>query len=296
MRIVFMRLITLHSPLKKVLHLTLAITIVLSSPLQSFAWSDKAHRIIAALAWMKLSESAKRQVRELLPGTSLEGNGPLAEISMWADLQRGPYPEERRWHFVAIPLSAESYDMKRDCADGNCIVVKLNEKKELLRTSQNRQIRADALKYVVHLVGDLYQPLHVTDNNDQGGNMVQVKFQGKLTNLHQVWDSEMINRSELDVASYVKKLSELSVPRGFWIDSWVQDSHGIAQQYVYAVPKDRELGTTYYRRNLPVLEMQLATAAEKLAEILNDNLKPLTSQETLKGAPTKATNKARKPS
>ncbi len=266
-----------RSPLKIGLHLTLVLTIVLSSPLQTFAWGDKAHQIIGALAWLKLTEGAKRQVKELLPNITANELGPLAAASTWADQQANTYPEERKWHFVAIPLAANSFDIKRDCADGNCIVVKLNDKKELLRTSHSPQVRADALKYVVHLVGDLYQPLHCTDNQDQGGNSVKVKFQGKLTNLHQVWDTEMINQSGLDVAAYTLKLRSLEVPKYFWIEDWVKDSHRVAQEYAYAIPKDRELGTTYYRRNLPILEMQLATAAEKLAEILNDNLKPVFS-------------------
>lgn len=266
---------TVHRPRCKILHLTLTLILLVAFPMRAFAWDDKAHQIIGALAWKKLSEGAKRQVLNLLPPeASADPNGPLAAVSTWADRQRVVYREQASWHFVAIPLSESKFDWNRDCANKNCIVSKLDEKKNALQSGP-KQSRAEALMYIVHLVGDIHQPLHCADNDDRGGNMVQVKFRGKATNLHKVWDYDMVEASQLTVSQYVEKLRDVKAQRGYWIEDWANDSHQIAKTYVYAIPSDRELGNTYYQRNLPILEMQLVKASEKLAQILDEALKPV---------------------
>jgi hypothetical protein len=257
----------------KVLPLLLLLTFVLVFPTSAMAWGDKAHQIIAALTWLRLTDATKREIMVLLPEGKSDPNGPLAAVASWAERQEAVNPVERRWDYVDIPFEAERYDQKRDCADGNCIVVKLEEKKNILQSSNNRQARAVALKYVVHLVGDIHQPLHCTDRNDKAGNAVYVKFLGQTSNLHKVWDSDMVEASQLSVGEYAKKLARVPVLHGYWISDWANDSHAIAKRYVYTIPQDRELGTDYYRRNLPILERQLAQAAEKLVEILEDTLK-----------------------
>ena len=266
-------MITPRTPLSRTLHLTLVFSLVLLLPSQTFAWGEKAHRIIGRLAWEKLSEQAKQQVRTLLPEESSDPDGPLAAVSMWADRQSVVYREQARWHFVEIPLSAPGYDENRDCRDGNCIVVKLNDQKIILESSEPRKARAEALKYVVHLVGDVHQPLHCANNNDHSGNLVQVKFLGQISNLHKVWDVDMIETSKDTVKDYVTDLMEFKVSPGFWIDRWANDSHAIAQKYAYVIPQDRELGNTYYRRNETVVKQQLALASEKLVQILEEALK-----------------------
>jgi nuclease S1 len=258
----------------KLLHLTLTFVLLFALPIQALAWDDKGHQIIGALAWLKLSEGVKRQVLALLPESSKDPDGPLAAVSTWADRQKVVYREQVRWHFVSIPLSQQSFDWNRDCANKNCIVFQLDEKKKVLQYGKFRQERAEALMYVVHLVGDIHQPLHCADNNDRGGNTVQVKFRGQATDLHKVWDYDMIEASPLSVSDYARKLLSTPAEKGYWIEDWANDSHRIAQTYVYAIPYDRELGNTYYQRNLPILEQQLAKASEKLVQILDDVFAP----------------------
>ena len=261
-------MITPRTPVSRTLHIVLVLSLVLLLPSQTFAWGEKAHRIIGALAWLKLSEDVRRQVKALLPEESSDPDGPLAAVSTWADRQSVVYREQAKWHFVNIPLSAAIYDEKRDCGDGNCIVVKLNEQKVILESGRTAKERAEALKYVVHLVGDLHQPLHCADNNDRAGNTIQVKFLGQISNLHKVWDFDMIEASKKSVGQYAQDLKELNATKGFWIDRWANESHAIAQKYAYVLPQDRELGNTYYRRNESILNMQLAQASEKLVQIL----------------------------
>jgi nuclease S1 len=257
---------------KKILHLTLALILIGFLPTQSFAWGEKGHRIIAALAWYKLGDQYKREIQNLLGSQGVDPDGPLAAIAGWADRQALQYPEQRKWHFVDIPLSETSYDEKRDCSDGNCLVKKLDEKKVEFQFGKDRQTRIQALSYLVHLIADIHQPLHCTDNDDNAGNRVQVKFEGNVTNLHKVWDSDMIEKRGLTVSQYVENLKNVETSKGFWFADWANDSHAIARRYVYAIPNDKELGGSYYRSNLPILERQLAKAAEKLVQVLEDAL------------------------
>src|ERR1051325_7008503 len=267
---------TVRRPRCRILHLPLTLVLLIAFPIHAFAWDDKAHQIIGALAWLKLSEGTKRKVIELLPPeTSKDPNGPLAAVSTWADRQRVVYREQANWHIVNIPLSQPKFDWNRDCPNHDCIVFQLDEKKKALQFGKTRQERAEALMYVVHLVGDIHQPLHCADNDDRGGNMVQVKFRGKVTNLHKVWDYDMVEAAlgGSSILDYARKLKETTpAEKAFWIEDWANDSHAVAQTNVYAIPYDKELSTTYYQRNLPVLEKQLAKAAAKLVQVLEDAL------------------------
>src|SRR4030095_5960179 len=94
---------------RKILHLILVLSLIGVVPTRSLAWDEKGHRIIAALAWFKLSDQYKRKIREILGNKNSDPDGPLAAIAGWADKQAVQYPEQRRWHFVNIPLSAATY-------------------------------------------------------------------------------------------------------------------------------------------------------------------------------------------
>jgi len=247
--------------------------VLLFLPSFTFAWGPKAHRIIAGLAWQQLQSypETKRKVEELL-GKGANGNDPLTAIATWADEQGLKNPKTRAWHFVDIPLNASTYDQKRDCPTNNCLVEAVKQLKNQLQFGRTRQERIDALKYLVHLVGDLHQPLHCADNNDQGGNRVQVTFFGKTTNLHSVWDSEMIERTPLSDDVYVKKLMSALPSEGYWIEDWANESHALAK-YAYQIPRDRALSNSYYQANLPLVDRQLARASVRLVQILNIALK-----------------------
>ena len=123
--------------------------------------------------------------------------------------------------------------------------------------------RQKALKYLIHFVGDLHQPLHAGDNHDRGGNDVQVEFLGqainpynhKLWNLHAVWDSGILEAHDRDAHHYAKRLSALldSQPEGAFLDGsvadWAMESHQIAKEHVYILPDNRKLREDYLRIN-----------------------------------------------
>jgi hypothetical protein len=257
--------------LVQILRLILAVFSICILPSASFAWGPEAHRIVASIAWLQLSDDAKRNVEDLL-GRNKSATDPLTAVATWADEHAVRNPKTRAWHFVDIPLNYESYSRSRDCRDDNCIVEKIGHFKKQLQYGKTRQERIDALKYLVHLVGDLHEPLHCADNNDAGGTRVQVTFFGKVSNLHRVWDSDMIDRTGLTEASYTNKLMAALPSQGYWIEDWANESHLLARNYAYDLPVDRALANAYYQANLPILDRQLARAGVRLAQVLEDSL------------------------
>lgn len=173
-------------------HTAIALIAVLI-PATSFGWGRDGHRIIGHIAEQFLSTNARAAVRDLL------GDESLADVSTWADEVRGS--PAYRWtaplHYVNSPPGSDGYDAQRDCADGCCVVGAIEHYADVLRDSQApRPVRIEALKFLVHFVGDVHQPLHAGYGVDRGGNDVKVFFFGDNTNLHSLWDSGLIRRTQ----------------------------------------------------------------------------------------------------
>lgn len=171
----------------------LAFTIILASGLPAFAWGKLGHHLTAKLAERHLTDQAEAAVKELLD----DGEG-LATASMWADThQRGIKGSAPR-HYVNVPLDEPRYDAKFCPAEG-CIVSKITEFRTILKDkSKPRAERQQALRFLIHLVGDLHHPLHVGDNGDRGGNSTQVHFFKRGSNMHAVWDTLLIENAGTD--------------------------------------------------------------------------------------------------
>jgi len=178
---------------------TFLLALLVSVP-NLFAWGGEGHKIIAAIADKRLTPGARMQVIALLEGT------PLPDVASWADDVRKERPETSRWHYVDIPYEATSYDAARDCQltdHGDCVIAEIVRAEKMLGdTSQSEADRAEALKFLIHFLGDMHQPLHcaerkdpVTGKGDRGGNDVHLSFFGTPTNLHAVWDSGLIERA-----------------------------------------------------------------------------------------------------
>ena len=156
----------------------------------ALAWGRLGHRASAKLADSRLSPRACAIIRELLePGES------LADASTWADEHSREIPGSTAWHYVNVPIWASRYDA-RDCRRQGCVISKIAEFRAiLLDRKAPRTRRRTALRYLVHLVQDVHQPMHVADRNDRGGNTLQLRY-GRYdnTNLHQVWDSGLLEQ------------------------------------------------------------------------------------------------------
>lgn len=240
------------------------------------AWGPVAHRVIARVAARHLSPSARHEVKRLL------GDESLADVAFWADEIRERRSETLRWHYVDIPVRARDYRPARDCQltpRGDCIVAALGRERAALadRTAPDAR-RADALRFVVHLVGDLHQPLHCADDGDHGGNDVEVKFLGKPDRLHAVWDSGLLTASRLGETGWVDRVvarlaraETRRLARGTIVD-WALETHRAAVEHAYVVPRSGALGRRWIAANEPVVEWQLTLASARLARVVNEAL------------------------
>lgn len=233
-------------------------------PTTAYAWGSKGHQIIARIARQRLSPRARKAVNELLNAQSLE----LA--STWADQQKS----SQAFHFVLISSNSNSYEREKHCSDGNCLIEKIKYYRSVVQNPKESNLdRANALKYLLHLVGDLHQPFHCTDKD---GKRVKVTFDNKPSTLYSVWESSMIEKTEKTqwptAEKYARALENTEemtrggLSRGTLVD-WALESHALARR---AYVESGELGDKYYEDNKGIVDGQLRKAGVRLAEILND--------------------------
>ena len=267
--------------------------IMLLHPAIAAAWGNTGHKLVARVAEAHLSTSARAKVRSLLK-TDPAGK-TLAAVAVWADdVKRDPrdgLKDTKQWHFVDMPRAETAYDAGRDCKDtdeGDCVIRALERERAILADAHaNNARRRDALKFIVHLIGDLHQPLHCSDDQDRGGNDKQVMFNGFQSNLHRVWDTDMINAAaiadHLTQDGYTKRLlkglpSDVSSLQSGTVEDWALESHKLADSNAYDIPpatgnpKLHRLKTAYFKANRPIVEDQLAKAGVRLAKVLNEIL------------------------
>jgi nuclease S1 len=251
----------------------LGLALLVATP--AAAWGPVAHRVIARVAARHLSPAARREAARLLGGES------LADVAYWADEIRERRPETARWHYVDIPLRADDYQPSRDCRQtprGDCIIAALERERAALGDpSASSARRTEALRFVVHLVGDLHQPLHCADDDDRGGNTVKVVLLGVPATLHGVWDGGLLAVSGLTERAWVERVAGRTrtdlrtLGRGTIVE-WALETHRAAVQHAYVIPRSHRLGARWVDANEPVVEGQLALAAVRLARVLNQAL------------------------
>ncbi|WP_165228674.1 S1/P1 nuclease [Aquisphaera insulae] len=258
-----------------------ALTLGFGSPRVGYGWGRNAHRAATRVAESRLTPEARAAVRSLLePGES------LVDASTWADENSRDIPGSASWHFVNVPITARRYTPS-DCR-GNCVVSRLEEFRKILADPKApRPRRQMALRYVVHLVEDAHQPMHVGDNRDRGGNNVQLSFfRDDFTNLHQVWDSGLLRegyRGERDIADALFDLARRPEAQDWTkgdVEDWINESLEAAR-LAYRVPgtsntlrSGSRIGRDYEDANLPIVTERLARAGVRLSEVLNEALSP----------------------
>ncbi len=258
------------------------VLLTLSVPQQAFAWGQEGHSIIAEIAQQRLDADTLRRVKTLLGGEV-----SMASVASWADDYRAAHPETAGWHFVNIPLDNTAYDPDRDCAKSDCVVQAIARLRAAVGDcSKPAGDRSEALKFLVHFVGDIHQPLHdetrfaADGKDDHGGNSLAVTFFGQPTNLHAVWDTGLIMHTVYDWGAYVTRL------RAGWLDGrdisalesgtpadWATEAHRFARSIAYEIPADSNLADAYYAKALPIVDRQLALAGARLALLLKDSLR-----------------------
>lgn len=254
---------------------------------QSFAWGFKGHQIVGDIARNHLTATARQNLQALL------GNDDLASIANWADEVRPNRPETFGWHFVDIPRDATGFSDERDCYrpddkhpttkddHHNCVVDRITMFKQVLADKNASQAdRLEALKFVVHFVGDIHQPMHAIEDA-RGGNDIHISSFGSTQcgkyscNLHAEWDSGLIDhtgRSEQDYVAYLEQLiTTQKLAAGGTPETWANESLRLAKQVW--LNDGGSVDESYYKANISVVDERLALAGLRLAAVLNEALK-----------------------
>jgi hypothetical protein len=225
------------------------------------AWGCKGHQTVAIIAEKHLTPEAKQLVQKLLSENPIDpklnrycggaSRDAIADASTWADDVRG----ERKngpWHYIDIPRGAQRGPLEPFCGAEGCVTKAISEQLAILKDKNaDAAKRADALRYVIHFVGDLHQPLHTTTNADEGGNCVPVKYfrrnvhernHSYSPNLHSLWDTAIPERDAegADPAEYADTLEAAFATdiegwekAGIHVDDWAWEGHEYAENVVY---------------------------------------------------------------
>jgi len=253
----------------------LTLFFMLYLPMQSMAWGMLGHRIVGEIADHYLSKKAKKSIAAIL------GNESVAMSSNWADFIKSDpaYNYLSNWHYVNIVSGkTEQEVMKWLEADTttNAYTKIIFLSKELKKKEVPQSDKVLYLRMLIHLVGDVHQPLHVGRPEDLGGNKVRVLWFNEPKNLHQVWDDALISSQNLSYTEYTKAINFVSKDqRKTWqtqqVSFWFYDSYMVAEK-VYGDVKtpDEKLGYNYIFKYKAIAEAQLLKGGVRLAGILND--------------------------
>jgi S1/P1 Nuclease len=251
----------------------------------SLAWGPEGHRLVGDIARVRLTPTARLHVTELL------GNDDLAAVSVWADDIKAERPETYGWHFVDIPMNATGFSEPRDCFrpdekhpstlqdHQNCVVDRIIMFKQVLADrSAPKQDRIDALKFLVHFVGDVHQPMHAM-GEARGGNDIHVTEFGSSQcgkypcNLHFAWDMGLIEHAGLSEGQYVSKLDRLITIRKLTSqthgtpEQWADESFQLAKKVW--LNDGSAIDEAYYNNDIGIVGQRLALAGIRLASLLN---------------------------
>lgn len=278
-----------------------AAILVLTAP-AALAWGPQGHRTIGAIADRLLTPGAHAAVLRLLEDDrdkfgEPSGRTTLESVSEWADELHGTEAARPSWHYDDVPICG-SEEKARYCRDGQCNTEQLERLIGVLGdTRAAARERNEALKWVVHLVGDIHQPLHAADNRDRGGNLVPVALEGVRTrgreNLHRAWDNDLVqlalharNRQQppRDIDALADEAANLEREVGQGTpDSWARESNNLARNVAYHYPGFAcnslpagivVLDAAYLDDAGVVVRERLLLAGARLANLLNRTLAP----------------------
>jgi hypothetical protein len=235
---------------------------------QSYGWGPTGHRATGWVAHQYLNKKARNAVEKILKGQS------LAMASTWMDEIRSDstYDYMADWHWVTIP-PGQSYGHTTKNPNGDIIQTVERVIRELKSGKLSPQQEAEHLRILIHLTGDVHQPLHVGARDDRGGNNVRVTWFGKNSNLHRIWDSDMIDDTRLSFTELAQSLEsppeeQVRIWQKASVHEWARESQSFEEK-VYNIG-DGRLAYGYAYVNYPIVRQRLLQAGIRLAGILNE--------------------------
>lgn len=238
------------------------------------AWGANGHRIVGAIAEHHLDADAKQQVSTILAGHS------MARVSTWADEMRSSsdtfwQKQASPWHYINIDSVEEfthqhfsAKEHKHDVKDAYTAILTAMKALRSPKTSQQQQ--QFYLRFLIHIIGDIHQPMHVGNAEDRGGNRIDVTFFREQTNLHRLWDTDLVESQKLSYSEYADFLccvDTKAINKDLDIKKWLIESHHLAQD-IYANTGE-QVSYDYLFTYRPVMEQQLQRAGVRLAAVLN---------------------------
>lgn len=244
------------------------IVFLIASLLSIINWGSTGHRALAEVASFYLTENAKNKINEILDGET------IVTASMYADDIKSDsrYDEYYNWHFINMELD-ENYEDTVPSEKGD-VFIAINKCLDILESdSLTDSDKSFYLKLLIHFIGDLHQPMHIGRYEDRGGNRVYVKWFGRNSNLHRVWDSEMINGYNMSYSELAKNLPtpenlEIEFERDDLID-WVNETHSYTRKIYNDVSIDDNLGYEYQYQNFQIVRELILKGGMRLASVLN---------------------------
>jgi hypothetical protein len=245
--------------------------LLLASALPASAWGLTGHRVVGQIAENHLTPRAAQAVRELL------GFDSLAEVSNWADEVRSSdtWRHTTTWHYINFAAEERDYETAKKNPAGDAVTALVWCEAALRNAAAAREEKIAALRFLVHFVGDIHQPLHAGLAEDRGGNLIEVywMFDKEPNNLHRVWDSDIIDGEKLSFSEWTRFLdhpSEGAVREWQASDhaAWANESRRLMER-CYEFEKRQPLGYSYVAVHLPVVKQRLLQAGVRLAGRLN---------------------------
>ena len=253
----------------------LSFALLITVSFNANAWWDKAHRMVCDEAYKLLSVPAKKFVDPLI-----KEHGSYGTACLWADwVKNDDRKDTRSWHYINLPDS-EQNTYKTSCPENGCLIAAFHEQINILKNpSETFHLRAEALWFIGHFVGDIHQPMHVGYPEDRGGNDHKLKFaDGSLTNMHSVWDGQIIEHMDslfgedyllINVAKKINKFLKNSHSEE--IEAWAQESRDIAMlpSVGYRNNKLKLVTNEYMESHFETVQDRIALGAIRLSQTLN---------------------------
>ncbi|MFT3749949.1 MAG: S1/P1 nuclease [Agriterribacter sp.] len=240
------------------------------------AWGVTGHRVVAEIAQRHLNSKTKKELKKLI------GDVPLAFWANWADFIKSDtsWRFAGKWHYVDLPghMAKDDFIRELKALPGENLYTQI-----LLLQAQIKDVtlpldkKQTALKFLIHLVGDLHQPLHVGRDEDQGGNKIQVTWFGKPTNLHVIWDETLVDFQQWSYTEYATVLNvadktQVAQWQNTSLEEWFYESHIISDKIYDNTASDSKLRYEYNYMFVQDLNDQLLKGGLRLAKILNEIL------------------------
>jgi len=242
-------------------------------PFHLLAWGVDGHRAIGRIAEQHLSRKAKKEIRKLL------GSESLAMVSTWPDEIRPQfqYSYTAPWHYVNAPVGltyAQFTASIAGMATPNAYNALLQQIQNLKDPAKSKEEKIFALKFIVHLVGDVHQPLHAGHAEDQGGNKIKVTLRNKESNLHSVWDSGIIEGTRLTYSEMAEEYdyadkSQVNKWQKDAISLWLFESYKLSEPIYAEAEKTPAFSNSYILNHRDTIKERVQQAGVRLAGILN---------------------------